>query len=94
MLRIVEFQYPDPKYRYGVFYLGDNEIGRADKADGGWIPRGKRKALPDVAAAKVMIESAILKARRDEARAMKMLDALRIYCSGTLPAGQKEESCA
>lgn len=35
MLRIVEFEYPDPKYRYGVFYLGDNEIGRADKADGG-----------------------------------------------------------
>lgn len=91
MLSIVECEYPDPKYRYGAFHLGDNEIGRADKADGGWIPRGKRKALPDVVAAKVMIESAILKARRDEARAIKMLDALRLYSNGTLPTGRKGE---
>ena len=91
MLRIVECEYPNPKYRYGMFYLDDNEIGRADKADGGWIPRGKRKVLPDEAAAQVMIESIISKARRDEAHATKMLDALRIHCGGTLPVGRKGE---
>ena len=89
MLRIVECEYPNKDYKYGVFYLGDHEIGRAAKADGGWIPHGKRKALPDEMAAKAMIDSAISKARRDEANARKMLEALRMYCGGKLPPDGK-----
>lgn len=89
MLRIVECEYPNPEYKYGIFYLGDHEIGRANKIEGGWVPNGKRKALPEEMAAKAMIDSAISKARRDEAHARKMLDALRMYCGGRLPPDGK-----
>lgn len=89
MLRIVECDYPNPAYKYGVFYLGGHEIGRAIKVDGGWIPNGKRKVLCDEMAAKAMIDSAISAAKREEAHARKMLEALRMYCGGKLPPDGK-----
>lgn len=84
MLRIEENQYPSGA-TYGVFFLGQEEIGRADKLPDGWKPQGKKKVLPEVHAAKAMLDSLLAKADRDRARATKLLDALRIYNGGSLP---------
>jgi hypothetical protein len=83
-LRIQEYEYPNGA-TYGVFFMGRHEIGRADKMDGGWRLRRARKVLAEEQAAKAMLDRAIIKARDDEKQARKMLDALRLYCGGTLP---------
>ena len=85
MLNITKCEYPNGSM-YGVFFIGRNEIGRADKTDEGWRVFGKRKTLSEEMAAKAMIDGAISKARLDEDHARKMLDALRLYCGGRLPA--------
>jgi hypothetical protein len=84
MLRIVECEYPDGS-TYGVFFIGSHEIGRADRRDGGWRLWRARKVLPEEQAAKAMLDRAISKAREDEKHARKLLDALRMYCGGSLP---------
>ena len=84
-LRIVECEYPNPEYQYGVFFLGPEEIGRADKIGDGWRLLQKKKVLPAEMAAKAMLDGEISKARQDEARARKLLEALRMYCGGSLP---------
>lgn len=83
-LRIQECEYPSGA-TYGVFFMGQHEIGRADKIDGGWRPWRTRKVLPEEQAAKAMLDRAISKAREDEKQARKMLGALRLYCGGALP---------
>ena len=83
-LRIQECEYPSGA-TYGVFFMGQHEIGRADKIDGGWRLFRARKVLPEEQAAKAMLDRAISKAREDEKHARKMLDALRMYCGGALP---------
>ena len=81
-LRIVECEYPSGAI-YGLFYIGNHEIGRADKLQGGWRVFGARKVLSEEHAAKQMLDRAIRSAREDEKQARKMLDALRMYCSGS-----------
>ena len=83
-LRIQECDYPSGA-TYGVFFMGQYEIGRADKIDDGWRLWRARKVLPGEQAAKAMLDRAISKAHEDEKRARKMLDALRMYCGGALP---------
>ena len=83
-LRIQECEYPSGA-TYGVFFMGQHEIGRADKLDGGWRLFRARKVLPEEQAAKAMLDRAISKAREDEKQARKMLEALRMYCGGALP---------
>ncbi len=85
MLTIDECQYPNGA-TYGVFYIGKHEIGAADKIDDGWRPFGKRKALSSERAAKVMIDKSISRARKDEAHAREMLEALRLHCGGSCRA--------
>ena len=83
-LRIVECEYPSGN-QYGVFFLGDHEIGRADLTSDGWLPYGKRKPLTAEMAAKSMIDTMMRHAKDDLAHAEKMLDALRLFCGGKLP---------
>lgn len=84
-LRISECKYPSGDI-YGVFFMGQHEIGRADKIGGFWRLRGARKVLTEEGAAKAMIDRAITKAREDERNARKMLEALRLFCGGSLPS--------
>ena len=83
-LRIVESEYPSGA-TYGTFYLGRHEIGRADKLPEGWKPFGKRKVLPEIHAAKAMIDALISKADRDRKFALELLHDLRLHNGGTLP---------
>jgi hypothetical protein len=83
-LRIQECEYPSGAV-YGVFFIGRDEIGRADKIDGGWRLFRARKVLPEEQAAKAMLDRAISKAREDEKLARNLLAALRMYCGGSLP---------
>ena len=83
-LRIQECKYLSGAV-YGVFFMGQHEIGRADKVGDGWRLFRARKVLPEEQAAKAMLDRAISKAREDEAHARKMLAALRTYCGGSLP---------
>lgn len=83
-LKIQQCEYPSGAI-YGVFFIGRDEIGRADKVDGGWRLFGARKVLPEEQAAKAMIDRMISKARADETMARKMLAALRMYCGGAIP---------
>jgi len=83
-LRITECEYPSGS-TYGVFFMGRDEIGRADKiGDGGRLFRA-RKVLNEEQAAKAMIDRMLCKARNDEAKARKLLNGLRMYCGGRLP---------
>lgn len=85
-LRIVEGEYPAGEF-FGVFYLGSTEIGRADKVGEGWrLPRS-RKVLPEVQAAKAMIDRMLCKARDDEAAARKLLGQLRTHYGRLPPDG-------
>ena len=54
-LRIQECEYPSGA-AYGVFFMGQHEIGRADKIDGGWRLWRARKVLPEEQAAKAMLD--------------------------------------
>lgn len=83
-LRIVELEFPSGNV-YGVFFLGDHEIGRAYKHPGGWVRFCTRKPLTAEMAAKSMIKTMMRKAMADLAHAEKMMDALRLYCGGKLP---------
>lgn len=87
-LRIVECEYPSGDV-YGVFFLGDHEIGRADLTSDGWLPYNKRKPLTAEMAAKSMIDTMMRYAKADLAHAEKMLYALRLYCGGELPKDKK-----
>jgi hypothetical protein len=83
-LRIQECEYPSGAI-YGVFFMGQHEIGRAERIGGGWRLFRARKVLPEEQAAKAMLDRAISTARDDEVRARKMLEALRMYCGGAIP---------
>lgn len=83
-LRIVEAEHPSGSV-YGVFYLKHDEIGRADKIDGGWRVCRSRKVLHAEQAAKAMIDRLISKAREDEKRARKLLALLSADCGGSIP---------
>ena len=82
-LSIDEYDYPNPAYRYGVFKLGEVEIGCADKVSGGWTLRGGRKARSVRDAAIAMLRASVsdaqarrAKAVADEERARLMLRAV------------------
>lgn len=88
MLRIEEGAYPAGG-EYGIFYIGKTEIGRAAKLPEGWRLHGKRKVLPTPElAAKAMLDSKLNALRVEEERTRKLLDALRIYCGGSLPSAR------
>jgi hypothetical protein len=82
-LKIEEHSYPNPAYRYGVFFVEGFEIGRADKKPDGWVLARKRKAMTADEAAIAMVKANLksaqlrkVKAAVDEAGARTMLLAL------------------
>lgn len=84
-LRIVDGVYPSGS-PFHTFYLGSEEIGRAQKVEGGWMVGMKRKPLPtEVHAAKAMIDRMVAKAERDRDYAIDLLKILRRQNGGTLP---------
>jgi len=84
-LRIEERQHPNGT-TYGVFFIGKEEIGRADKVFDGWILQRKRKVQPTAEkAAKAMLDSKLNELRIAEDRTRKLLDDLRVHCGGQLP---------
>lgn len=83
-LKIEEHSYPNPDYRYGVFFVEGFEIGRANKKPGGWVLVRKRKVLTAAEAALAMVKANLKeaqlrksKAAADEAGARMMLAALK-----------------
>ena len=84
-LRIEENEYPSGG-SYGVFFIGADEIGRADKMPDGWRIFHKRKIMKTAeAAARVMIDDALHRVRAEQARIEKRKEALAMYCGGALP---------
>lgn len=85
-LRIEEHQYPVGS-TYGVFFIGRDEIGRADKMPDGWKVFNKRKTIPTPElAAKTMLDGKLNALRVEEEQTRKLLDRLRLYCGGRLPS--------
>lgn len=75
-LRIVECEYPYSPHVYGIFFVDDVEIGKADKAADGWTPYNRRKVFTAKQAAQLMLESKISAAKKEQKRATALLEAL------------------
>jgi len=75
-LRIDEQTYPAGG-TYGVFFLDEQEIGRADKVPEGWRPFRKVRTQPTAAlAAKVMLATTLQKLKAEEKRIRQLQERL------------------
>lgn len=84
--RIEEGVYPSGD-TYGVFFIGRDEIGRADKMPNGWRVQHKRKTMPTPElAAKTMLDGKLNALRVEEDKTRKALETLRVHCGGKLPS--------
>ena len=83
-LKVEETACPNPAYTTGTFKIGDVEIGRAQKFQGGgWILPGGRKERSEREAALLMLRANLrdaqdrqAKAAADEQRARLLLRAM------------------